>query len=376
MRSQARTVRHLSRRLQRLLAAERPPLTPAPADPEEAAALARLRYVGDDEPGISRRPQGKGVSYVDARGKPVRDRRTLARIRALAIPPAWTDVWICPDADGHIQAVGRDAAGRKQYRYHARWREVRDRTKFGRMIAFAQALPRIRRAVDADLDRPGLPVEKVLATLVSLLERTCMRVGNDEYARDHGHFGLTTLLNRHATIAGGAVKFHFKGKGGKEHAVGVRDARLARIVRRCQEIPGQRLFQYVDESGERHAVDSGDVNAYLRRASGSDFTAKDFRTWAGTVFVAEALLAAEEPRSVRAGNAQVLAAIDRAADRLGNTRAVCRTSYVHPAVMDAFMEGRIAVPAKARPPRGLDATEAATLRILRAAAGRPVARAR
>jgi DNA topoisomerase-1 len=301
----------------------------------------------------------------------VRDRATLQRIRGLVIPPAWTEVWICPDPDGHIQATGRDARRRKQYRYHPRWREVRDRTKYGRMIEFAQALPRIRRGVAADLRLPGLPREKVLAAVVRLLEETCIRVGSDEYARQNRHFGLTTLLDRHVAISGSQLRFHFRGKSGKEHVVGVRDPKLAQVVRNCQEIPGQRLFQYLGEDGERHAIGSGDVNDYLRALAGSDFTAKDFRTWAGTTLVTAALIAADAPSSATAGKRQIVAAIDGAADRLGNTRSVCRSSYVHPAVLDAFQEGWLQTPPRvlrARTPRGLDRLEIATLRVLQAAA--------
>ncbi len=335
-------------------------------DGAPAAARARLHYVSDDEPGIRRVSAGGSFRYRSTTGGPLRDAGTLKRIRSLAIPPAWTDVWICPDARGHIQAVGRDARGRKQYRYHPRWRELRDRTKFDRMIAFAQALPHIRQVVERDLRRTGLSRSKVLATIVRLLERTAIRVGCDEYARTNSHFGLTTLLDRHVDIRRHSLRFHFRGKSGKEHEVGLSDARLARIVRRCQEIPGQRLFQYLDGSGRRHTVGSGDVNRYLRQVSGSDFTAKDFRTWAGTVCVAEALLEAEPARSATAANRTVLAAIDRAAERLGNTRAICRSSYVHPGVIEAFTEGRMQTPAGVRraAPRGLDAAEAATYRLL------------
>ena len=364
-----RGVRVTSRKLQRLRAADRAPVLAAPAHPETAAAAARLRYVSATDPGIRRIGGTRAFRHLRPGGQTVKDAATLARIRALAIPPAWTDVWICPFAEGHIQAVGRDARGRKQYRYHARWREVRDRTKFGRMIEFARVLPRVRAAVAADLELPGLPKRKVLAALAALLERTCIRVGCDEYARTNHHFGLTTLLDRHVRVDGHRLRFRFTGKSGKPHEVGLRDARLARIVRTCQEIPGQRLFQYRDGDGEPAAVTSGDVNDYLREVSGGDFTAKDFRTWAGTVFVTEALLAQIEPSSVAADRRAVLAAIDAAAERLGNTRTVCRGSYVHPAVLDAYTEGWIRNPPRvsARLPRGLDAAEQATLRILLAA---------
>jgi DNA topoisomerase-1 len=373
-----RSVRTTSRKLQRMLAADRAPVLPGPADPEQAAAAARLRYVSDTDPGIRRIGGTRAFRYLRPGGGQVRDAATLARIRALAIPPAWTDVWICPDPEGHIQAIGRDVRGRKQYRYHARWREVRDRTKFGRMIEFARALPRVRAAVAADLELPGLPKRKVLAALASLLERTCIRVGCDEYARANRHFGLTTLLDRHVRIDGHRLRFRFTGKSGKAHEVGLRDARLARIVRCCQEIPGQRLFQYRDADGQPAPVTSGDVNDYLREVSGGEFTAKDFRTWAGTVFVTEMLLAGDDPASVAAGKRSVLAAIDAAAERLGNTRTVCKGSYVHPAVLDAFTEGWMRNPPQVRAgkmPRGLDVAEQATLRILMAAA-RPATSAR
>jgi DNA topoisomerase-1 len=332
--------------------------------------VPRLRRSDPHRAGLTRRRAGRGWTYLDAAGNRITDQHTIDRIRALAIPPAWTDVWICPFSEGHIQAVGRDDRGRKQYRYHDRWRQVRDRTKFDRMIEFARVLPRVRAAVSADLELPGLPKRKVLAALASLLESTCIRVGCDEYARANRHFGLTTLLDRHVRVDGHRLRFRFTGKSGKPHEVGLRDARLARIVRTCQEIPGQRLFQFRDGDGEPAAVTSGDVNDYLREVSGGDFTAKDFRTWAGTVFVAETLLAETEPASETAGRRAVLAAIDAAAERLGNTRTVCRGSYVHPAVLDAFTEGWIRSPpaAAGRLPRGLDAAEQATFRILQAVA--------
>jgi DNA topoisomerase-1 len=364
-------LRETSRRLQRLLAEDRPPIRPGPLDPQAAASAAHLAYVSDEDPGIRRERGRGGFRYLRPDGRPLEDRTTLDRIARLAIPPAWTEVWICPRRDGHIQATGRDARHRKQYRYHERWREVRDRTKFGRMIDFAAALPRIRRQVARDLRRPGLPRDKVLATVVRLLEATCIRVGSDEYARHNRHYGLTTLRDEHVAVRGPALRFQFKGKGGKEHVVGLRDRALARIVRNCQEIPGQRLFQYLDERGRTHVVGSGDVNQYLRAITGSDFTAKDFRTWAATTLVAAQLLACAEPSSVSAAREAVLAAIDEAARRLGNTRAVCRSSYVHPGVVDAFLEGWLHAPPRvlrAASPRGLDALELGTLRVLQAAA--------
>ena len=254
-----------------------------PQDPIEAAESAGLRYVSDVMPGIRRKRAGKGFSYVAPDGKTIRDPRSLRRIRALAIPPAYTDVWICSDPSGHIQATGRDARGRKQYRYHPRWREVRDETKFGRMLAFSEVLPAVRAKVDSDLARPGLPREKVLAAVVRLLECTGIRVGNDEYAKANRSFGLTTLRDQHVEVSGSTLRFQFRGKSGKSHDVELSDRRLARIVQRCQALPGEDLFQYVDDEGNRQTIGSGDVNDYLRQASGQDFTAKDFRTWAGTI---------------------------------------------------------------------------------------------
>jgi DNA topoisomerase-1 len=307
---------------------------------QETAKAAGLRYVTDERPGITRRKHGRGFSYRDRSGAVIRDRRTLDRIRALAIPPAWTDVWICPHPNGHVQATGRDARGRKQHRYHPEWHAHRDEAKFGRMIAFAEALPRIRERTDADLRRPGLPREKVLAAVIRLLELTLIRVGNDEYARLNRSFGLTTLRDRHARIDGTAVRFRFRGKGGKMHEVGLRDRRLATIVRRCQELPGQELFQY-DDDGEVRDVASDDVNQYLREISGGDFTAKDFRTWAGTVLAFRALRALQPADDERTQRRNVVEAIRQTAGRLGNTAAVCRRSYVHPAVLEAYLDGRI-----------------------------------
>jgi len=258
-------------------------------DPVETAQAAGLRYVHDDRPGIQRQRRGKGFRYLGPDGKPVRDRDQLRRIRSLVIPPAWTDVWICPNPQGHLQATGHDARGRKQYRYHPRWRAARDETKYDRMIAFGQALPKIRARVAQDLAQSGLPRTKVLATVVRLLETTLIRVGNEEYARENGSFGLTTLRNRHVSVEGQTVRFSFKGKSGVRHSIAVDDRRLARIVQRCQEMPGQELFQYLDEDGTPHDIDSADVNAYLQEIAGQEFTAKDFRTWAGTVLVAVAL---------------------------------------------------------------------------------------
>jgi len=316
----------------------RPTATLAP-EPAHSAAAAGLRHVSDAKPGISRRRSGRGFTYAGPDGRTVRDRATLARIRALAIPPAWTDVWIAPDPKGHVQATGRDARGRKQYRYHAAWHEVRHETKFGRMLAFSAALPKIRRALDADLALPGLPRRKVLATVVRLLECTQIRIGNDEYARANRSYGLTTFRDRHVAVSGSTLRFEFRGKSGKPHTVDVADRRLARIVARCQAIPGEELFQYLDEEGARQTIDSGDVNDYIREIAGEEFTAKDFRTWAGTVLACEALLELGVPATKRAAKANILAAVDRVAEQLNNTRAVCRKYYVHPEVLAAYGEG-------------------------------------
>jgi DNA topoisomerase-1 len=315
---------------------------PAPAtDPVQSAKDAGLRYVSDESPGVRRVRSGGGFRYVGPNGRPVRDEQTLARIRALAIPPAWADVWICPLANGHLQATGRDARGRKQYRYHARWREVRDGTKYDRMISFGQALPLIRARTEEHLGLPGLPREKVLAAVVRLLELTHIRVGNDEYARMNQSFGLTTLRDRHAAIEGSTVSFSFRGKSGVKHAIELTDRRLARVVRHCQELPGQELFQYVGDDGRVYDVGSDDVNDYLRENTGQDFTAKDFRTWAGTVLAACELSAAEAAGSKREAQRQVVEAVTAVAERLGNTVAVCRKCYIHPAVFDAYLAGRL-----------------------------------
>jgi DNA topoisomerase-1 len=294
--------------------------------------------VSDRSPGITRKRRGRGFVYSYG-GEPVTAEATLARIRRLAIPPAWRDVWICPRADGHIQAVGRDARGRKQYRYHARWREVRDAAKYERVAAFAAKLPAIRRRVARDLRRAGMPREKVLATIVRLLELTRVRIGNEEYTRANGSHGLTTLRNRHARVRGNTVRLSFRGKSGKQHLVEAHDPQVARVVERCQELPGQELFEWVDETGAAHKIESGDVNDYLREIAGSDFTAKDFRTWAGTLLAIQNLRAL--PRvNARATRKQVLEAVRRVADELGNTPAVCRSCYIHPAVFRAYEAGR------------------------------------
>jgi DNA topoisomerase I len=306
----------------------------------EAARAAGLRFATDARPGITRRRRGRGFSYHDPEGRVIRDPDLLRRIRALAIPPAWTDVWICPWPNGHIQATGRDARGRKQHRYHPDWRAHRDEQKYGRLIAFARALPRIRRRVDEDLARPGLPREKVLATVARLLELTLIRVGNDEYSRLNKSFGLTTLRDRHVKVAGSTVRFRFRGKGGKEHEVGLRDRRLAALIRRCQELPGQELFQY-DDDGVVRDVTSDDVNEYIREIAGEEFSAKDFRTWAGTVLAYRALRGLEPAGTEQQTRRNVVEAIRQTAGVLGNTAAVCRASYVHPAVLEAYVDGRI-----------------------------------
>ncbi len=339
-------------------------------DPLVAARTAGLRYVSDADPGLRRREKGKGFVYTDASGRLVRDETTLARIRRLAVPPAWTDVWICPSPDGHIQATGRDARGRKQYRYHTRWRSVRDETKYDRMIAFAKLLPGIRRRVDADLSRPGLPREKVLATIVKLLEATLIRVGNDEYARQNRSYGLTTLKDRHVGFTSGGRKavFRFRGKSGKQHEIELDDPRLARIVKRCRDIPGQELFQYLDDEGENRTIGSGDVNEYLREIAGDELTAKDFRTWAGTVLAATALAALEAWKTQRQAKRNIVAAIASVAERLGNTPAVCKRCYVHPAVLESYLDetllGRLVRKTTRARRHALDADEAAVLALL------------
>ncbi len=305
-------------------------------DPPDSAKAAGLHYVTDDRPGIRRVKRRGGFGYVGPTGKPIADADEIARIRKLAIPPAYSDVWISPDPRGHLQATGRDARGRKQYRYHVRWREVRDETKFDRMIAFAKALPSIRAAVARDLARSGLPREKVLATVVSLLESTMIRVGNEEYAKQNDSYGLTTMQEDHVKISGDTVRFSFRGKSGRNHNVNVRDKKLARIVRQVRDLPGQELFHYVDDAGESTAISSQDVNAYIREIAEDDFTAKDFRTWEGTLACALAL-ASERVETATEGKARVVAAVKAVSERLGNTPAVCKKSYIHPGVIDEFL---------------------------------------
>jgi DNA topoisomerase-1 len=342
-------------------------------DAAEAARRAGLRYVSDEEPGITRRGRGKGFSYYRPGGDLVEDPEERDRLNALAVPPAWTDVWICPDPDGHIQATGRDAEGRKQYRYHADWRAVRDEGKYARMAGFGRALPRVRRRTAAHLEKEGLPREKVLAAVVRLLERSLIRVGNDEYARSNGSFGLTTLRDRHVTFRGPKVRFVFRGKGGKSHRVVVEDPRLAAVVKECRDVPGYELFQYYDETGERRVVDSSDVNAYVRELAGDEYSAKDFRTWAGTIEMAAALMECGPCDDEKEAKNRVVEAIKRVAERLGNTPAVCRECYIHPEVVDRYLDGTLAerLDPGANPLRfekvpGLTVEESAVLALLEA----------
>ena len=319
-----------------------------------------LTYCADDGPGIARKGAAPKWIYRGPDGKPVKDDATLDRISKLVIPPAWTDVWIAPRPNCHIQATGRDARGRKQYRYHADWSAARDEGKFDRMLAFGRALPRLRKQVEADLTRRGLPREKVLAAVVRMLEITLIRVGNDEYARTNKSFGLTTMQKRHVKLSGAGAVFSFRGKSGKQHRTGFTDRRLARIVRACAELRGQRLFQYVDEDGVSHGVTSGDVNDYLRAAMGDDFTAKDFRTWFGTVGAARALCLQPAPDSQTAARQAVTSCVKAVAAVLGNTPAVCRRAYIHPAILDAFAEGRLTL----KPSASERGFETAVLRML------------
>jgi len=304
-----------------------------------SARLGKLHYVNDDRPGFSRKRQSKSFRYVDADGQPLKDAAHLARIKSLAIPPAWAEVWICPLAEGHLQATGRDAKGRKQYRYHKQWREVRDEVKYGHMIDFGLHLPMIRQKVDEDLERPGLSREKVLAAIIYLLENTMIRVGNEEYARSNKHFGLTTLRNRHVEVNGSDMQFHFRGKSGIERRVRLRDSRLARIIRRVKDLPGQELFQYVDSDGERHSIGSADVNEYLKQITGRDYTAKDFRTWSGTLQTALALKTLERFENEIQAKKNVNTAIEIAAKKLGNTPTICKKCYVHPLIIQRYMDG-------------------------------------
>jgi DNA topoisomerase I len=316
------------------------PQTANTAEPAKAhARAAGLTYVSDLEPGVRRKREGTGFSYWSPNGKLIRDPATVKRIRSLAVPPAWTEVWICPAESGHIQATGRDDRGRKQYRYHDGWRDVRDRDKYERLLDFARLLPRIREQVDADMGKRGAPREKVLATVVSLLDKTLIRVGNGEYAKDNGSYGLTTLRTRHLEVQGTELRFHFKGKSGKTWRLSVKDRRIARVVRSIQDLPGQHLFQYLDDEGSVRSIDSTAVNDYLREIAGPDVSAKDFRTWAGTVLAARALKEFELVDSQAGRKKNVVKAVEVVARKLGNTRAVCRKCYIHPAVIDSYLDG-------------------------------------
>src|SRR5205809_1168036 len=310
------------------------------AESAEAAEEAGLHYISDDRPGYTRRGNNGEFEYLDTQGKPIREEQRRLRIRRLAIPPAWTDVWICPSSTGHIQATGRDARRRKQYRYHERWRELRDVNKFDRLADFAKALPKIRRRVAKDLKLRGLPRKKVLATVVRLLERTLIRIGNEEYARENKSFGLTTIKNRHVTVKGSHLRFRFRGKSGRQHEVDMTDRRIAKIVSKCQDLPGQDLFQYVSDEGEVRDITSQDVNDYLREITNENFTAKDFRTWAGTVLATIALNAQGEFETKKQAKANVKTAICAVAELLRNTPAICRKCYVHPAIVEAYLSGR------------------------------------
>ena len=310
-----------------------------PTAPVESARSVGLRYVTDDTPGFRREKAGKAFRFVNTRGRAIHDDATVKRIRALAIPPAWTDVWICPMANGHLQATGRDARGRKQHRYHPKWREARDETKYARMMAFAKALPKIRRHVAQELKRPGLSRNKVLATVVKLLEVSLIRVGNEEYARGNNSYGLTTMRDKHARVNGKKVTFQFRGKSGKTHSIDIDDPRLAKIVKKCQDLPGQELFQYIDDEGDQRDVKSEDINEYLHEIVEGDFTAKDFRTWSGTVLAATALAELKKFDSKAEAKKNIVRAIESVAERLGNTPTICRKSYVHPAVIDCYLDG-------------------------------------
>jgi len=344
------------------------------SEKESAVQSARkvgLRYVSDAKPGIHREPSGKRFRYTDPEGQRVRDRETLARIKSLVIPPAWTDVWICAAHNGHIQVTARDARGRKQYRYHPLWRKVRDENKYEHLISFGKALPLIRKHIEKDLALPGLPRDKILATVVRLLETTMMRVGNEEYARSNGSFGLTTLRDKHVRIDGARLEFHFRGKSGVEHLIELNDRRLARIVSRCRELPGYELFQYLDDEGNRGSIDSEDVNEYLRRISGQDYTAKDFRTWAGTLLAALALREFEKFDSQAQAKKNLLRAIESVSAKLGNTPAICRKCYIHPIVMESYLDGSMLSAVQRRAAKDLmegmhdlDPEEAAVLALL------------
>ncbi len=317
-------------------------------EPEEAAVEAGLRYVSDDTPGYTRKAKADGFSYFDTEGKPIRDETRVLRINRLAVPPAYKKVWICPAPNGHIQATGCDDRGRKQYRYHERWREVRDQSKYEKMLVFGKALPKIRRRVNRDLGLAGLQRNKVLATIVQLLERTFIRIGNEEYAKENKSFGLTTMRNRHIDVTGSKMRFQFRGKSGVDHEIEVSDLRVAKIIRKLQDLPGQDIFQYVDDEGERRNVTSQDVNEYLQEISGEQFTAKDFRTWAGTVLAAMALSSIGPFETKAEAKKNIKTAISAVSKILGNTPAVCRKCYVHPVVLESYLTGAAIEGLKAR----------------------------
>ena len=339
------------------------------ADSLQSAKEAGLRYVTDADPGLQRKRKGKGFRYVGVDGAPVRDAETLQRIKALVIPPAWTEVWICPNPKGHLQVTGRDARGRKQSRYHPRWRELRDETKYERLLQFGTVLPAIREQVEQDLSLPGISRRRVLATVIYLMETTFIRIGNEEYARENRSYGLTTMRNHHVAINGSAITFKFRGKSGIRHSIDLHDRRLAKIIQRCQDLPGCELFQYIDPEGEPQTIDSADVNEYIREISHQDFTAKDFRTWAGTVLALVALREFEIFESETQAKKNIVKAIKHVAMNLGNTPYVCRKCYVHPAVLECYLKGRMAAnhsrsPAQ-RSPSSLRPAEKALIKLLR-----------
>jgi DNA topoisomerase-1 len=346
--------------VERLKASEPAATPPTASDAEKAG----LEYVNDGEPGIRRQRRGKGFIYLDSKGKVVRDPYAMARIRSLAIPPAWTDVWICASENGHLQATGRDAKGRKQYRYHVDFIAIRDSAKYERLVEFARCLPSVRETIAKQMALPGLPREKVLATIVHLLDITLMRIGNDSYVRENDSYGITTLRDSHVKVAGGELRFQFKGKSGKTWRLTMRDRRIAKIIRSCQDLPGQHLFQYLDDTGNALRVTSTDVNDYLRALTGGDVTAKDFRTWAGTVLAANLLHDTGVADSATAAKRQIRAILQEVAARLGNTVAICRKCYVHPSVIEAYSAGELRLRRIAARDNALRPEEAATLRFL------------
>ncbi len=341
-----------------------------PALNSDDAKAAGLRYVSDAQPGFTRRRSGKGFSFKDSDGKTISDPKMTSRFKALVIPPAWREVWICPYSNGHIQATGFDERGRKQYLYHEKWRQARDENKYERMLSFAQLLPKIRRTTKRDLKQRGLPRTKVLAAILQLLEKTMIRIGNEQYAKENKSFGLTTMRNRHAKVRGTKVHFDFKGKSGIHHEIYLQDSTLARVIAKLQDLPGQELFQYEDEYGETVSVGSGDVNEYLKEITGEDFTAKDFRTWSGTVLASLALQEFEKFDSQTQAKKNIVRAIEDVAGKLGNTPSICRKCYVHPAILESYLDGSMletmqqTTEARLKNLRGLSAEEAAVLAFL------------